>query len=182
MAAIDLHRLRILAIAGILALVPVLIILIWAVAPIWSSIAEAENDTISTRQLQELAAEKPAYHAVLLQAEHSLVSSGVLYSESSPELASAQLQDTLQALVAQAGGQIQSTAIGTPQTAHGLEELSVTASLTLPPSQLASLLTSFEVQKPYLVIQSVDIRSSDYGEQSGLLSIQLQVNGYSNAQ
>jgi hypothetical protein len=182
MTGIDWHRIRVLVFAGIFALLPLSAILISAVAPIGRSIAEAENDTISIHQFQKLALEKPLYRAEISRAEGDLSGAGVLYANSSPELASAQLQNTLQGLVAQAGGQIQSSAIGPPQTAHGLEVLSVSASLSLPANELASFLTSIETQKPYLVIDGLDVRSSDYGNQTGPLSIQLQVNGFSAVQ
>ena len=171
-----------LIVAGLIVLVPLSAILIWAITPIWCSIAEAENDAISIRHLQKLTAEKPVYRAELTRAEASLANAGVLYSDSSPELASAQLQNTLQGLVAQAGGQIQSSAIGTPQTAYGLEVLSVTVSLSLPLGQLAGFLTSIDAQKPYLVVQGIDVRSTDYGNQTGPLNVQLQVDGFSTTE
>ncbi len=182
MKSFDWRRIRVLGIAGLIVLVPVSFIVAWAVAPIWNSIVQAEYDTELVHHYEMLAAEKPAYQAELAKAVANLANSGVLYNGSSTELASAQLQNTVQGLVAQAGGQVQSSAIGTPQTAHDMQILTVSLSLSLPPAQLAGFLSSLDAQKPYLVVQGIDLRSTDYGNQTGPLSVQLQVNGFSDIQ
>jgi hypothetical protein len=176
------RKMLVLSIAGLIALMPILFILDWAIAPIWSSISQAEDDTALVGHLEMLVAEKPGYRAALAKANARLTSEGAFFGGSSAELASAQLQNSVQGLVAEVGGQIESSAIGVPQTSHGLQILTVSLSFSLAPNRLPGFLTSIDAQKPYLIIQSIDLRSTDDGNGIEPLDVQLQVNGFSDIQ
>jgi len=153
-----------------------------ATAPIFGSLAQANEDDILIRRFHSLAAERPAYQLALSRGEVNLASATLLFEDSSPELAGGQLQNLIQTMVVQRGGEIESSNIDPYQVSNGLIILSVDLVITLQCDHLADLLSGIETAKPLLIARSIDIRSTDMGDQTGPLNIQLQINGYSDQQ
>ena len=178
MERIDWRRIRLLGIAAFLVLLPVVLVVIWALEPILTSLDETAQDALLVRHLTLLAAEKPAYQAALARGRASVSNQAVLFQGSSAELESAQLQNIVQGLIAQAGGQVSSSAIDAPQTAHGLQALSVSVVFNLPPGQLAPLLSGIDAQRPYVNVDALDIHAPGYIGGQGLLTVQMQVGGF----
>jgi len=176
--AYNWHRLRVLGIASCIIIGPLVSFLGWALIPIATALQQASSDTQTIQHLRNLAAEKPAYQAALTRAKTKITGSGALYTGSSAELASATLQNTLQDLVTQAGGQITSSAIEPPQTGHGLQTLSVSLTLTLPAGQLPLFLKNLDAQKPWIIADSLDIRSYGFGVITSDLNIQMQIKAF----
>lgn len=181
MERIDWRRGRLLGIAGCLVLLPAVLVVIWALGPILESLNEASQDAVLVRHLTLLAAEKPAYQAALVRARASISGQAILFQGSSAELETAQLQNIVQGLIAQAGGQVSSSAIDAPQSAHGLQALSVSVVFSLPPAQLAPLLSGIDAQIPYVIVDALDIRAAGYAGGQGQLTVQMQVDGFGAA-
>ena len=178
MAQRDWHRMGVLGAAGLLLALPVVMLLVWLVGPVWGSLVQAQNDADLVRRFKTLTAEKPAYQAALLQAQQRLNGENALYHEASAELAGAQLQNAVQNLVAAAGGQMQSSEIGTPQTSQGIQTINVSLSFSLPQERLGGLLAALDTERPYLVVGSLDVRGTDAGDRHGALQVELQVDGF----
>lgn len=178
MERIDWRRVQLLGIAGFLVLLPIMLVVIWALGPILGALNQASQDAVLVRRLTLLAAEKPAYQTALARARANISGQAVLFQGSSAELKTARLQNIVQGLITQAGGQVSSAAIDTPQSAHGLQALSVSVVFSLPPGQLAHLLSGIDAQIPYLTVNTLDIRAGGYAGDQGLLTVQMQVGGF----
>lgn len=176
--AIDWRSVRLLGIASLITLVPAVLAVSWALGPIVTSIRQAGEDSELVRHLRKMAAEKPAYHSALVRAQKIIANQAVLYHASSAELASAQLQSVLQGLVLQSGGRLSSSAIDAPQGSHGLQTLTVSLAFSLPPAHLAALLSALDTQKPFLVVQTLDVRAVSNGLGQGQLNVQMRVNAF----
>jgi hypothetical protein len=181
MADLDWHRIQVLTLAGLILLVPVVAIAIWAIGPVWGSIVETENDADLATRFRTLVAERPAYRTALIDAQAKLRDQGELYRDASAELASADLQNAVQNLVAQAGGQTRSSEIGAPQDAHGIETIEVSLDFSLLQDRLAPLLAAIDAQKPYLIVQGLDVRATDAGDRNSALDVELTVDGFREA-
>jgi len=96
-------------------------------------------------------------------------------------LASGELQNAAQNLIAQTGGQVRSSEIGAPQDQQGIETIAVSLDFSLPQDRLAPLLAAFDTQKPYLVVQGLDVRATDAGDRNSALDVQLTVEGFREA-
>lgn len=181
MTQIDWRRVRLLGVASLIVLVPAVLVAVWALGPIVMSLDEVSQDAVLVRHLTTLAAEKPGYLAALARAQAILGNQTLLFQGGAAELESAQLQNTVQGLISQAGGQLSSSAIDAPQTTHGLEALAVSVSFSLPQDQLAQLLSAIDTQAPYLIVQALDIHATDNGNGQALLNVQMQVGGFGSA-
>ena len=181
MAEYDWRRIRVLTVAGVILLVPAAAIAAWAIGPIWGSIADAENDEDLVTRFRALVAEKPAYRAALIDAQAKLRDQGAFYRDASAELASAELQNAVQNLVAQMGGQVRSSEIGAPRDAQGIETIDISLDFSLPQDRLASVLAAIDTQKPYLVVQGLDVRATDAGDRYSALDVELTVDGFREA-
>ena len=181
MAERDWRRIGVLMLAGLILLVPVAALALWAIGPIWGSVAEVENDADLVTRLRALVAEKPTYRTALVDAQAKLRDQGALYRDATAELASAELQNAVQNLVAQMGGQVRSSEIGAPQDAQGIETIDISLDFSLPQDRLASLLAAIDTQKPYLVVQGLDVRATDAGDRNSALDVELTVDGFREA-
>ena len=180
MAAFEQRKLSVLAAFVLVVLAPTLLAATWAVQPIWQSLQKARSDTDLVRRLRATRAEEPVYRAALEQEQKAFTGQNVLFTDGSAELASARLQSILQELVMQVDGQMQSNSIASPETVQGLQELSVSLSFTLPAARLPDFFTLISTEKPFLIVQAVDLRSTDTGTGGGSLDVQMQVGGFTD--
>ncbi|MCF3945776.1 type II secretion system protein GspM [Acidiphilium iwatense] len=181
MSTSAVRKLALRGVAGLLVLVPATVIVILIADPISASLEQAANNANLARRYQKLVAERPLYRAALARARATLTGQGMLYAGSSAELAGARLQNTVQALVTENGGQILSSAIDPARSDHHLQVLTVSLACRFAARRLPRFLAALAVQKPFLVVRALDLRSTDMGTHTGPLDVQLQVEGFRDA-
>jgi general secretion pathway protein M len=179
-------RQRIVALGLLLAVIG----LAWLVVvePVADAFAD-QNEAIA-RSHQLLAAYarrialRPAVEARLAELKSHEASSTGLIGGGSAELAAANIQNVMKALIESDAGQVHSAQNLTPVTADGFQRVEIQYDVAVPMTRLKDLTYRIETGVPYLFLDGIDLRSPENWQNAGVpgdppnLEIRWTVRGY----
>jgi hypothetical protein len=152
-----------------LALPLLALALLWAIiiAPLLSVFTglqdQRTNDTALIAAEQRQIAQGPAWRAALADMQTQTTQAAGLRTETSEALASAGLQNDVQQIVAQFGGQVLSVAPLPPATVQAYQAIALQISLSIPAGSVGALLGRIETGQPYMFIKSASFQGTDSG-------------------
>ena len=167
-----------------------------AIAAIWfaviSPIADAFADQgtrIGDLQQQLTAydariAIRPAVEMRLAELKQHEASSTGLIAGKSAELAAANIQNQMKAIVEGVSGQVQSAQNLPPVTAGGFERIEIQYDATVPMTRLKDLAYRVETSVPFLFLDGVDLRAPENWQGTGMpmdppaMQVHWTVRGY----
>jgi hypothetical protein len=154
-------RNRLLALGGLLLAITGAWLLV--VQPINDAFA-AQDETIAaaSRTLsayERRIAMRPVIEARLAQARQNEASVSGTIGGSSAELAAANIQNIVKPIIESEGGQVRSAQNLPPVAAGGFERVDVQYDASIPLAKLKAIAYRIETSKPYLFLDTIDLRS-----------------------
>jgi len=144
-----------------------LLALLWLVliAPLLaiSSDDQSQRDALLARIAADrrAIASAPAWQSQLTQLAQSTSQNAGARAESTQALAASGLQNDIQSILAQDGGQVVSVQILPPTTQAGYETVSIQLSLSLPVTALPDFLRQVETHTPYMFFTTASLQAPD---------------------
>jgi general secretion pathway protein M len=112
---------------------------------------------------QRQIAQGPAWRAALADMQTQTSQVAGLRTEASEALASAGLQNDVQQIVAQFGGQVLSVAPLPPVAVQAYQAIALQISLSIPAGSVGALLGRIETGQPYMFIKAASFQGTDSG-------------------
>jgi hypothetical protein len=142
----------------------------------------ADLQTVIAADRRVIAA-APAWEAALARLRAADAAAPGARTEPSAALAAAGLQNDVQAIVAQEGGQIITVEPLAPAIQNDLQAISIRVSLSLPAPALADFLRLVETHVPFMLITAAALQTADPGfdpatDATGPLTVQCTITAY----
>lgn len=156
---------------GILAAVLGLVWLL-VIDPIAGAFAAQSDDIAEAHRLLTAYAQRIAMRP-LLEAQlaslkqHESTSAGLI-GGGSAELAAANIQNTVKALIESESGQVTSAQNLQPVTADGFQRVEIQYDVTLPMARLKNLTYKLETAMPFLFLDGIDLRAPENWQNAGI--------------
>ncbi|HEX4303127.1 MAG TPA: type II secretion system protein GspM [Rhizomicrobium sp.] len=150
-----------------LALLLVAMGLVWLiiVQPVAEAFADQQDEIAGAQQMlgvyQQRIAMRPQVEARLAELKSHETSATGLIGGASAELAAANVQNLVKALVEGQAGQVHSAQNLTPVTADGFQRIDVQYDVSLPMNHIKTLTYGIETSTPYLFLDGVDLRAPE---------------------
>ncbi|MEI9886377.1 MAG: type II secretion system protein GspM [Rhizomicrobium sp.] len=157
-------------------------LLVVALGLVWLSIVQpvidafaAQSEAIdrSHRLLSAYArriALRPVVEARLAELKNHESSAAGLIDGGSAELAAANIQNQVKALIESEAGQIRSAQNLPPQTEGGFQRIDIQYDVSIPMTRLKSIAYRIETGTPYLFLGGIDLHAPESWESYGVLS------------
>ena len=171
-------------------------LLLVAIAAAWAMVIEPVADAFADQrdaiaQSHQLLAAytrrialRPAIEAKLAQLQQHETTATGLIGGASAELAAANIQNVVKALVESEDGQVHSAQNLAPVTADGFQRIEIQYDVSLPMTRLKSVAYRIETSMPFLFLDGIDMRAPESWQSPGLqldppnLEIRWTVRGY----
>jgi hypothetical protein len=158
------ERSRLLAL-GILVLV-IAVTWLGVIAPISDAFAEQADDIAQSHRMLEAYTRRIAMRPIIeaklaeIKANQAIAATG-LVEGASAELAAANIQSTVKALIESGAGQVTSVQNLPPASAGGFQRIDIQYDATLPMTRLRDVTYRIETAVPYLFLDAVDLRAPE---------------------
>ncbi len=181
-----MSRQRLVALGLLLAAIAA----VWlaVVMPIADAFAAQREDIAHARQLladyQRRIALRPAVEARLADLKQHEASSMGLIGGASAELAAANIQNLMKALIEAQSGQVRSAQNLTPASAGGFQRIDIQYDVTLPMTRLKDMTYRIETTLPFLFLDNIDLHAPEGWQTPGGptdppdLTVRWTVHGY----
>jgi hypothetical protein len=153
---------------GVAILLPCAVLLVFwlaVVAPVmaFSEGYEDQRDSLLLRIAadERAVASGPAWRAELARLQAAAGHDAGARGEASQALAAAGLQNDIQAILAQDGGQVMSVQVLPAADVGGYETVSMQFSLVLPVAALPDFLRRVEMHVPYMLVRAASFQAPD---------------------
>ena len=162
-------RQRLLALGLLLAAIG----LCWLVVvePIADAFAGQQEEIAQSHQLlsayERRIALRPVVEARLAELKSHESSATGLIGGGSAELAAANIQNVVKALIESEAGQIRSAQNLAPVSADGFQRIEIQYDVSLPMTRLKSIVYRIETGTPFLFVDGIDMRAPENWQNSG---------------
>lgn len=179
-------RQRLLALGLLLAAIGLGWLLV--VEPVADAFAAQQEDIAQSHQLlsayERRIALRPVVEARLADLKSHESSAAGLIGGGSAELAAANIQNVVKALIESEAGQVRSAQNLAPVSADGFQRIEIQYDVSLPMTRLKTIAYRIETSTPYLFLDGIDLRAPENWQSLGVqidppnVDVRWTVRGY----